>query len=382
MKLGSESPDRAPTDRTRRARWGSAVLAAGLIAESAFWQGCGTSGNGARAGPTDGGAEAVSDDVTGGGDSGQSPGDAQVVGDVPSDVPATAASACGAYAHAFCAYYLRCDPVDFTLLYADAPDCEQREAAVCPNELSAPGTSLTAGGLVDCADAYTTTSCETFVPAACLKPGTLSNGGGCEYDSQCQSTYCNRPAASWCGTCTPRSALGAACSQEPNSCELGMACALVGCSVGVPDGGGCPSKDLQSICVTPVADGGSCLIRAQCATGLACISDTCAPARQPGEPCSSNECALDKNVECAQGDGGVACLPVSYAPAGQACDPSTNMLCSGGGRCVGPGAAQQTGVCQAAADFGQACGPAAPCLRPYLCIGSTCQGPVSAASCP
>lgn len=349
---------------------GSAVVLACAV-------GCGSSGG--PAGVADGSTPA-SDAVSGSSSGSGAPQDAG------SDVAPGIAGACATYAGAYCSQIQACDALGFGLRYGTAQKCIERTALFCPDEVSAPGSTLTPAMIADCANVLSGQGCfdvYTMIAALCAWHGSLMSGSACEYGSQCQSGYCHLVAGTLCGHCEAVPGVAESCDPSHPICQNGLLCADTGCSPPPVDGGVCQGTR-QWVCSVPVPDGGACTTSAECMPAdLACHGGSCVPATHAGDPCDYT-CATSRALDCLPSAGGTAslCTPAIFVAAGQACDVLHGVLCAGGDRCLdATGAQAVAGTCTAPAADGAKCDSAGACLPPALCIDGTCQGSVPASSC-
>jgi hypothetical protein len=351
---------------------GSAFLANVALALSlASALGCGSSAsNGAPAQQTE---ASVPADAEG---EGIAPGesgsfDAQVT-DSTSVGSDAAQAGCPAYASAFCSQLLACDPADFrAFFYGTVQACESDVAASCEAERKAPGTSTTSASISECAHELSLLTCGPFLtgsPPGCLLPGTLATGAGCEFSSQCQSSFCSITSG-WCGTCQSRVGLGGACIPAADtrfvSCMSGLACTS------------------SSGCQKPVALGGVCDSTAtgQCSAPNVCIANKCSSPVQLGSACAqSSDCAA--GAFCSGSGSTGTCTANTYKDAGESCDLGRGTLCSADLLCSAGGMSAVTGTCTPLASSGQSCVGDFECVTSTLCVGGHCQVRADAATCP
>jgi hypothetical protein len=291
-------------------------------------------------------------------------------------------SSCSAYAQSYCSRFLACASVRFHVSYGTLDTCERRIAEFCPFEFNAIEAKLTPRFLGNCAQAISGQSCSewlTSIPPACVSLGTLTDGAGCEYDSQCQSGFCSRATLSWCGVCRTRFKLGETCDPHQRSCEMGLLCAGY-CQA--TDAGTCASVSWK--CAAPGGEGNTCVAAEECARGLICLQGKCETPSQAQQTCrATSDCDATKDLYCIASGGGNICAAVSYASTGQACDYPNGVICSTQGSCLGPtGASASQGTCGPIANDGQSCDSLRPCLPPVLCVSGVCRGPVPPSSCP
>ncbi len=176
-----------------------------------------------------------------------------------------------------------------------------------------------------------------FVPP--FEDGSLpteADRGNCLYND----AFCRRAEpASPDGTCAPAAAaLGEACSNGPAVDKAGCAQGLF-CS------------DTTSTCVALLAGGEACTAPEQCATGLTCAADLCAPFPTAGQPCTA-EGDCDATAYCDES----AEVPICAAKIGAGDSCANDLQC-------------QTGVCNRAT---ATC--VTPCSQNYDAANCGCPG--------
>ena len=196
---------------------------------------------------------------------------------------------------------------------------------------------------------------DPLVPADCQQVfrGSISMGGACDDDAECQSGRC------WgcpTGICTTPGSLGATCGRQ-RPCEAGSLCFLGECvaDVGLPKGATCTSPEDQLL-LTQYND--LWFSHLSCVAPLRCIGTTsgigeCA-IRLPDDASCANDWA------CQQGHSCVAAKCSKPAPhyADLVCGGT---MCSLSETCDGV-----TGKCRVVA------APGSSCAGNELCAGSTC----------
>ncbi len=279
-------------------------------------------------------------------------------------------TACAGYAKAYCERYAACQPKVFQgLAYGTVADCETRILPYCMAEISAPGSARTASVTAACGAAVAAESCEDFLletPPACRGVGTLANGAGCEFDSQCQSTRCATTSDAWCGKCAPRIAAGGECVNDPLGCDYGLLC---------------PNSQ---VCTAPLQVNAPCTDSSFCAPSDVCMQGICDPLLAMGVTCSdSTQCALSSS--CVLGSSTAVdrtCTAPTYATqVGAFCDYSST-YCTPPLTCVRVTDGGTTSVCQPATPDGQPCASGAQCEQPSMCVSGICTNVVDATSCP
>lgn len=280
------------------------------------------------------------------------------------------ATACAAYANAVCAGYDTCLPVAREALYGEVTTCVDRFTLFCSFVLNAAGTSWTPTSVAACADAYSAITCPDFIaavtheqPGACIPmPGALADGSPCAEGGQCQTAYCKGNGSGLCGTCTPRSAEGAACDIGFD-CLSGLAC-------------------VGGQCVLEITAGQPCVVgQAPCAQPLICKGGYCVqPAEETAacDPLAPPECFFIKGLYCDPQTS--TCVTSPIAATGDACGfvGSQIVVCGSAGFCNAPPGGM--GVCVAPAADGGACdavqGPG--CALPAVCFQGACMLPDAA----
>jgi len=282
----------------------------------------------------------------------------------------TGAGGCASFAQTYCAQQLACRPVEFqSFWYKSLDACLAEVSRTCALELSAHGTSATSGTLAGCTQAVAKQSCGEFLTAAppdCLVPGTLPDGAGCEFSSQCQSSLCD-VGSNLCGKCARRVTAGGRCVERGDlrflTCEAGLICKNSTCLATVPLGGAC---DRQA---------------SNCAPPFVCFNSQCVEPIPPGGTCNDrDQCAGEGYCEY-QSPGVGMCTPNVYVGLGAACTESGPNLCSAGTNCKAPdGSYTNDGTCVAAAGLGQPCTLNEDCVD--FCVNGTCQTRSAASTCP
>ena len=291
-------------------------------------------------------------------------------------------SACTAYATSRCTRYRACLPMRFAIIYSSLADCEQASVVTCAAELSAPGTKRTHEVVTACAADSAAQSCGDWLskaPPSCIVPGLLAVDAGCEFDSQCASTFCSRVEGSWCGVCKARDGAGADCDPVQASCVAGLRCAY-GCTTG----DSCPEADLHYRCSEAKTQGSACDSVTQCQGGLSCLGGVCTKAAALGQACDPSEygsCDFAADLSCTDG---ATCVKNSYVLAGAACNAATATHCSGLGACDGTDGhalSEGPGTCNPPGGEGEACSADKLCRQPALCFGGKCTSPLGV-TCP
>jgi hypothetical protein len=267
--------------------------------------------------------------------------------------------ACTDFANAYCGELMKCGAPAITLYYGDVTTCEMRLKGPCKSSLHEPGTTLTPNRLDACAQKLMAESCNDaynhVIPAECKAvAGALADGTPCGGDGQCKNAFCKKAAGMSCGVCASRNG---SCVLDAD-CDSGLVCAA-------------------GTCVMRVAAGGMCDQGHPCQYGLVCDAATCKTPPGTGMMCTAS--AGGGNCDQTQGNFcnpiSNVCQAVGYAGAGQPCG-LVNMgytVCSANGHCSG----QLMGNCVAAAADGAACNAAngPNCQLPAQCINSVCTLP-------
>jgi hypothetical protein len=314
----------------------------------------GMAGSGGAGGSTGGstGATGATGGTGGSTDGGPSGG----AGGAGADGGPTPEEACLRLATARCQKYNECRPRWLAASLGDFDTCvTQFAATLCRNRLGIAGTSDTPATLEACTTALASATCAEFLDndvalLACLPlPGTLPAGAACGLPAQCQTTNCEVPAGSECGTCGgPLRAAGAPCTTG-NQCEKNLQC-------------------LNRVCALPGGVGAACTNSFGCQYPLSCMIDRCAVSANAGESCATGPCNDRDGLFC---DSGV-CKQWQLAGTGQPCNHFDFRFCSRAGFCSNTGG---EGTCVAAAVVGEPCnntnGPF--CLPWAQCVGGVCK---------
>jgi len=259
-------------------------------------------------------------------------------------------SACHAYAYAYCTHLETCSTTTLQTRFSAIGTCESLYVASCVNAMESPSTAGTVATRNACTDAIPGWACADFIqgqnppPGCVVQAGSLPEGAGCAFNSQCQSSFCGLPGGSACGTCAPQPVAGAPCVFT--QCGQGLSCALN-----------------SMTCIVPALEGASC-VNSFCSTGLACIGGKCTlPASGLGSPCdyAGAGCNFVSGLVC-NGESNT-CVTATLALPGQACGMvgGQQQNCAAG-LCV-------EGACVGDPLVGEACqldGP--PCYNDTRCV--------------
>jgi hypothetical protein len=286
----------------------------------------------------------------------------------PGTCPGLASEVCGALA--------RCGGAAFELQFASEADCNNQFSRLCELETGAPGSGMGAEYLAACGAAYGE-SCDDLrygQIAECETPkGSLPDGSGCAFDSQCASGFCFEPFANGgCGWCFTQITVGE-----------GEACGGYDPTTGAPIecGSGLECEDslsgVGSICVVPGALGAACGGETQrCNEGLVCKNSKCEKGGQAGATCTSvGDCDLFGSFTCNPLTN--QCQPLEIADGGQPCGliEGTVTLCRENADCVGLSPVQTQGTCALLIPEGQACEYGDGCQGLSQCTATTPDNP-------
>jgi hypothetical protein len=288
--------------------------------------------------------------------------------------------ACQDFAHATCTQANTCSPFTTAIAYGNETTCEARSLLACMPLVGPNGSSLTAGGIEQCAQAITPETCAEFLdnnqPSACNFQGTLGEGAPCGTGSQCSSGYCRLALGSTCGTCATRAGAGqagpdggAACVSDAD-CQANLLCAAGQCVAAAMSGMGCSATQpcLRTLaCIATSADAGTGTCQTPVMVGGACINAT------DCDGATGAVCDTTKKM----------CVAAGQAMATQSCGIVNNQLvyCTGGSICgnfmkVDDAGLPVVGTCHQPAADGAKCGTGIGCTLPALCTsGAVCTLP-------
>jgi hypothetical protein len=296
---------------------------------SAFASAAGCGGGSEFSGPASAGGEA-GESATGG-----SAGKGGSAGSSGSSVPL--ADMPDAYAEAYCALLERCGGVfyDLTTAYEDC-------VTLTAERIRQDGFSALRGAVEDgsveyhgnlvpaCLEAIRNRSCEQLNErdiAACnlAVEGTAAKGEPCTLSEECEGSLICETKDACPGTCVERYSAGVECAAD-DECADGLVC-----------------SDATAHCVQPTALGEACGggVEAQCGADLICTGDDRAMLR-------TGECVPLSSVE--------------LAGEGDACSPTSAVLCEEGLSCVLTGVENGELIwgCQQPAASGASCGIGIP----------------------
>jgi hypothetical protein len=184
------------------------------------------------------------------------------------------------------------------------------------------------------------------------------------------------------GTCTPRSAPGAACSDD-QPCVEGAACKAGVCVLLLPDGAPCAN---HAACQSNACSAGTCSalglgVGAPCAGGTCTPLLTCSGGDPPvcegtqfhpdGAACSPSLGPCGPGLYCDQGACNLAPCPTpgTCKPLPGPGEPCGHELdCAAGTACQPSEAFPHTGICTPVGVAGEPC----PCGRFLQCVNGTC----------
>ncbi|MEO6418548.1 MAG: hypothetical protein ABIP39_04035 [Polyangiaceae bacterium] len=266
-----------------------------------------------------------------------------------------------------------------------------RFLAACKLGLAIHGTGVTPDWLEGCAASLDGDGCgaQGRDPACVAPPGSLAPGAMCSSSLQCGSTFCQTiHVMDEPDVCGPLPiAIGAPCERIGTECVTGAQCEDGTCvallqpaknGLGCDQGSDCKSGvcDGQTkVCRAPEPAGTACAFPFDCATGLACIKNVCAPQIGEGGACETGMTDTFQSPGCGPGllcDPAMqVCVAIHFAQAGQACDDAltyceigTCNVASTGGNGTCPQVIADGAACLSAAD--------ATCDSFAECIGGTC----------
>jgi hypothetical protein len=251
------------------------------------------------------------------------------------------ASACAAWASAYCEFHHRCDGFFFSWTGLD--QCEGREQTFCQLTAADPNVTFDEQRVASC---QYPSDCAGTLPV-CWPRGSALNGAPCLQGQDCRSGICSGAQATQavCGVC--------ACG---NGCTADQTCNVL------LDGGTCVPL--------PRAPGAPCSTGADCGSTLCVGRDgdgTCAPYVGEGGVCVPPAAICDTGLYCASSGRCMAPERVGYdAACGYPVDGGTATFCTTGASCLV--------TCRPPADDGQECDPAAGagCLFPAKCVARRC----------
>ncbi len=267
--------------------------------------------------------------------------------------------ACTDLAKAACRQIFSCTPSLGQIGYGDQATCIQRGTIACMPTVSAPGSTMTATMVDQCAQAVMGESCAQFLdndqPSACNVPGTRPAGVPCGTDSQCQTGYCQLAPASVCGQCAARAQVGTPLKDGGVNCLIDADCmATLVCA---PPGQ----------CVSPGAMGATCSAQQPCLHTLACIGGKCATPVAVGGACTMlTDCDGAHGAFCNLATK--TCTSAGTATTGQPCGIVNGGVvnCIGSSTCAAINAMGQ-GTCHQPAADNAPCGPEIACVAPATC---------------
>jgi len=281
-------------------------------------------------------------------------------------------------------------------------DCTTEQTGYQTRSLEAPGVSTNYAQILKCVDQMKTASCQEFLDSmlggdpkampdcTAFTPGTVVIGGGCAYDRQCVTGYCQTLSEGQCGSCAKPLALSAPCSAI-DRCDPSMGAI---CDLRLGAAG--------ATCVMGQGRGATCNVDGSCFYNLICDATTMTCGDPPGTIGAMCDPTHSMESGCSFADGaGIFCnamtmmceMPSQNALGGAACGVSKASgglsLCGVGYLCDGSSPDGISGKCIQghAAPPGSPCaftgspvnGPA--CQAEALCMAGTCKV-VDAKTCP
>jgi hypothetical protein len=272
----------------------------------------------------------------------------------------TAEDLCAELADGYCTEYDHCLAFDLKVAFGDRDNCKARYQIYCQLGLTAPGTSLTAPRLAQCASDRKGLTCDDVisgkVPDTCVPlPGALDEGKACVHDAQCKTTFCQYGDAA-CGVCAKRGTLAAPC-HSGTECESGLSCVANKCTQPAP---------LNATC-----DG-------NCDRDMRCVQGKCAAPLNSGASCTftsgDDPCDVTRGDYCNTKTN--TCTPIGASSAGDPCSYlSTDTKYCTNSTCDLPNG-QNSGTCVPLANDGNPCGAAnRSCRWPARCATGTCTLP-------
>jgi hypothetical protein len=292
--------------------------------------------------------------------------------------PVAAATACAAWATAYCARKKECLRGLYERQDRGEADCVAKAfgSATCAELIAAHGSGLQPARIASCAAALETASCKRFedhvygrpLPACAASGGTLADSAVCWTDWQCASGRCTVDA-------TSRDACGRCATRDPKaSCTLDAQC---------PGGqfcmGTCSSDWVE------VDD--TCDSTRRCAGDAFCNGGRCTLPGIAGAACTGASCSSAKGFSCSIKTK--TCIRQILSSVGGNCSiadsaggPEAVPVCPGGLYCE-LRATSTTGIraCRVLPSAGSECGEGGRCLFPDRCVDGICRTPRPAANC-
>ena len=302
-----------------------------------------------------------------------------VAGCAASDLTLGEKKACAALAQAECDKLEACVLDGVGRRYGAAGTCLARRQASCEASAGAHASGTTPGSIEGCTLALADAACGDFerdtIPLCAPAQGQLGENAACAFSSECHSTFCQLVTGTGCGTCQPRTTLGASCATT--SCSRGFVCVSSTLTCQAPSAGGAQCSDGEPCgfaltCVTP-----SGAATGTCEPAGSSVGASCDPAHATGPGCDElRGLACDRATD--------RCINLTYAGAGQPCGDvsGTTVACDAASVCFGASDTAQ-GHCQALVREGSACdtgaGPA--CMAPARCVTGSGAGATTAGTC-
>lgn len=269
-------------------------------------------------------------------------------------------------AEAQCSHNTRCRPAIYQFEVSSEDDCTRIATADFRENFERVKAAIDGGRAKFIADRFDTCvdaledgecvlagapECDTFFE------GRQPAGEACMFSFECApESFCTAQQPGSCGSCEPRAAANADCSNA--ACNPGHVCA---------------ETEAGRICVSTAAEEGS-----ECGTGatgfcrgnLRCVGDrtggaTCQRPADMGEDCDPEEataplCDVDAGLACVN----KKCVARNFNDVGGTCDGNAN-ACNINGFCNG-------GECSSLPGDGSPCAPGSLCAPGHFCNGMQC----------
>lgn len=287
--------------------------------------------------------------------------------DVGAPLAAEAETACVATAQSACTRVDACSPPLMAYAFGDRTRCEREVLDACRKryhgEARDPRPAACDYAKDSCESVLETVAWSSFAAdrgrgsalvALCSPtPGRLAAGERCVSDGDCTTGLCAGSSGS-CSTCQERRAEGATCTGH--DCAAGLRCSV-----------------LEKKCERATAKLGEACDETRTCEGddisTKCRSGVCVARGLAGAACGEGTAGCDLGRGFACNRAGV-CEAIPLPAAGESCAAAGTLnlaLCRGGAECG------RTGVCEARAGSGEACGTETRCRTPYTCFEGTCR---------
>jgi hypothetical protein len=264
--------------------------------------------------------------------------------------------------------------------------------------------------LAACRDYIMNTDCNAIndadtTPCDDLFVGTLEIGAECDGNDQCLGeAFCDKPAATGCGTCRAEKALGVACEEDfecasnfchgqDNLCaeraDLGEPCDAKddcgGTRVCSPSSNTCVDEPTWAVGM-PCRDFIDCDLTE---SGLYCDTQMgeCRAFLGLGDTCglATALCDFIHYEHCAQSGGMFTCQgPTTVSTEGSECNPFMGTQCASDMRCLDDDENEQTpSICVRMRELGEACNETdQSCDLLLECVNGECQYGNHTGECP